>query len=450
MTILVGIDFSEHSERALRAAARLAARMGQPLRLVHALEWSVEQDWEASKAHFSELQMRMQQRAAHARTLGAQAEAEVTSGSPDVVLLDAARRHHAQLVVVAAVGARREHAVLGGHADRLAQASHVPVLVVRDAAAFEEFAAGRRPLRIVLGADDSMCSRRAMQWVEALRKHGPCEVIAIHLFWPPSQFQRLGLGGVHNYLEPGSLVSEQLARELCEHLSCSTESSSLKVRVEPHLGRVADRLASLAAEERADLIVVGSHARTTAGRFLEGSVSHALLRSTQISVVCVPAPETVEHTGSVPHFRNIVVATDFSLEGNAAVALAYGLAPQGATVHLVHVVPNAPRSSITPHDIFLDSISIRTDGPREAARQQLVALIPNGALAAHKSSRVHLLESAEPAMAIAQAAERLDADVVCVGTHGRSGIARAVLGSVAQAVVSHTKRPVLLAQAPLE
>ncbi|WP_269744534.1 universal stress protein [Stigmatella aurantiaca] len=49
---------------------------------------------------------------------------------------------------------------------------------------------------------------------------------------------------------------------------------------------------------------------------------------------------------------------------------------------------------------------------------------------------------------IAQAAERHGADLICMGTHGRTGLARAVMGSVAQAVMARSDRPVLMVRNP--
>ena len=46
--------------------------------------------------------------------------------------------------------------------------------------------------------------------------------------------------------------------------------------------------------------------------------------------------------------------------------------------------------------------------------------------------------------AIFQAAERLDSDAICLGTHGRRGMTKALLGSVTEAVIRETRRPVLL------
>ena len=57
-----------------------------------------------------------------------------------------------------------------------------------------------------------------------------------------------------------------------------------------------------------------------------------------------------------------------------------------------------------------------------------------------------VIAAVEPWQAICQAAERLGADLVCLGTHGRTGIARAALGSVAVNVLTHIRRPLLLAR----
>ena len=51
---------------------------------------------------------------------------------------------------------------------------------------------------------------------------------------------------------------------------------------------------------------------------------------------------------------------------------------------------------------------------------------------------------------ILQAAARLDADAICMGTHGRSGLMKALLGSQAEAVLRGAKVPVLLVPSPRE
>lgn len=86
-------------------------------------------------------------------------------------------------------------------------------------------------------------------------------------------------------------------------------------------------------------------------------------------------------------------------------------------------------------------------GAQQAAVEQLRTLVPLQAAAGEKHSEVMVLESRDAAQAITQAAERLGADLICLGTHGRGGLSKTVLGSVAQAVLAHTERPTLLVRA---
>jgi nucleotide-binding universal stress UspA family protein len=55
-----------------------------------------------------------------------------------------------------------------------------------------------------------------------------------------------------------------------------------------------------------------------------------------------------------------------------------------------------------------------------------------------------IVESNNPAEAIAQAAERFNADAICLGSPGRSRLAEKLLGSVDQAVMANSKRPIFI------
>jgi nucleotide-binding universal stress UspA family protein len=286
-----------------------------------------------------------------------------------------------------------------------------------------------------------------MTWLEQLRNYGPCEVIAAHLYWPPSELARLGLSGARDYLAPDPQVTAALHRDLSRHLA-TLHDDCVRVVMQPHLGRVGDRLAALAAAEHADLLVVGSHHYTRRQRWWSGSASRAALQHASTNVVCVPAP--LENAQPAPRrFRTVMVATDFSDVGNAAIAFAYRATEAGGTVHLVHVAKYRGHFPTDPHDVFVDDRTY-DDPAFDTVRQRLADLIPAGTVNEDKATRLHVLESNHIAEAIGQAAERLDADLVCLGTHGRTGLARVLLGSVAQDVLAHTHKPVLFAHKPIE
>jgi nucleotide-binding universal stress UspA family protein len=369
-------------------------------------------------------------------------------GSPDEALIALAREVNAQLVVIGPLGGRSSGAFqLGGHADRLVQRAHVPVLIVRDAEPFKAWIEEKHPLRIVLGADLSRSTDAATQAVERWRRLAPCDVTAVHLYWPPQQFARLGIEGVRSCLEPDPDVTKTLTRELEHRLASADASESIYVYVEPHLGRLGDRLADLAFQRKADLLVIGTHVRSAYERVWEGSVSRWALHAARTSVLCVPAPPAATVV-DVPRIRNVLAATDLSPEGNAAVGLAYAIAELGGTVHVVHVVPIRDLHPLEPHDIFALEHASKPDSRREQTHRALAALVPEDWR--ERTTRLYALESNHAAAAIRQAALRLDADAICIGKSRRSNLAEALLGSVSSDVVAHAERPVLLARAPRE
>jgi nucleotide-binding universal stress UspA family protein len=177
-------------------------------------------------------------------------------------------------------------------------------------------------------------------------------------------------------------------------------------------------------------------------------VSRGVLHDARTSVAFIPLT-TTKALGTGPEVRAALAATDFSATGNAVLEYAYAQVGRGGKVYLVHVLaPVEPRSETDPKDILTVSSSLAE--AKKSAEEGLRSLVPLRSIIQDKSTEILVLESRDPADAIAQAAERLGVDIICLGTHGRGGIARAVLGSVAQAVLSKTRRPVLLVRPPKE
>jgi nucleotide-binding universal stress UspA family protein len=449
MPIVCGTDFTEASAAAVTVASQLAAKMHVPLHLVHSVDLGAEELYQAPKSALVGLaEVDLRKQAERLRRAGVQVEVHVKAGAPDEALRTLADELAAQLIVVGALGQRRGDGwQLGSHADRTAQRSHIPVLVVRNSAPFEGWANGTRPLRVVLGVDASLSSEVAGHWISDLSRFGRCEVVLAHLYWPPEEFHRLGLGGVRSWVEPDAEVTRTLEQEYSERFAGLFTGGNVTCRLEPHLGRLGDGLAALATEEKADLIVVGSHNRGALARLWEGSVSQRVLRSAQTSVACIPAPQQAR-SRATPAIVNVLAATDFSTIGDAAVPLAYSIVGFGGTVHLLHVL-KAGRDPGEPFDIFKPTTG-GTLEHAEAARAELAKLIPKDGSGTSVATRVHVIEAPDVKAALCQAAERLNADVICLGTHGRSGVSRALLGSVAESVLANTRRPVLLARAPIE
>jgi nucleotide-binding universal stress UspA family protein len=139
-------------------------------------------------------------------------------------------------------------------------------------------------------------------------------------------------------------------------------------------------------------------------------------------------------------FRHILHASDFSPASRRAFDTALRLAKvDGATLILVHVLePAVPW-------VEVDYASPRAykliASARNAAAKRLDALVRKAKAAGVRS--VGRLVDGNPRDVILSAAKRLHADLVVVGTHGRTGLDKLLVGSVAERVVAMAPCPVL-------
>src|SRR5262249_3669837 len=137
-------------------------------------------------------------------------------------------------------------------------------------------------------------------------------------------------------------------------------------------------------------------------------------------------PQAVVVTQRVPVLQQALVATDLSQFANRAVPYAFALTPPGGTVHLLHVLKEDPEAADAA-----DSDLVR----------QLMALAPAGPT---HQDHAHAVRGAAAAIPMAQCAARFGVDVICIASHGRSGLTRALVGSVADRLLRATRLPVLV------
>ena len=115
----------------------------------------------------------------------------------------------------------------------------------------------------------------------------------------------------------------------------------------------------------------------------------------------------------------------------------------GGVVELCHVHERA-----LPYPPYAYEVTEGLTAEKRAAiARALRALVPADAEALGITTHVSIIDGGKPAEAIVAAAERLNVDAINLGSHGRGGVARAVLGSVAEAVVRHARYPVLVVPA---
>jgi nucleotide-binding universal stress UspA family protein len=207
---------------------------------------------------------------------------------------------------------------------------------------------------------------------------------------------------------------------------------------------IADALAAYAAATDTDLIVMTTHGRSGLARFWLGSVADTLVHVSRIPVLSLRPSEPVPPIDRPPIFRHILIPLDGSrlAEHILEPALALGGVTEAAYTLLRVVEPlvvpgYAPLAQPAQLDIQVTHTA-RAEGQRylDDLAQRLRA----------DGRQVHArtLLAAQPAVAILNAARAHGADVIALATHGRSGLARLLIGSVADKVRRGADMPVLL------
>jgi len=144
-------------------------------------------------------------------------------------------------------------------------------------------------------------------------------------------------------------------------------------------------------------------------------------------------------SASVRPIRTILLATDLTAASAEASARAIDLAARlGARLLIVNVLEKRRLSGAGSHE--------RVDQARSERERHLVTVVRDARAAGVTAE--FLLWEGDPGGSIAAAAEAEQADLIVVGTRGRSGAGRMLLGSVSDHVVRHAASPVLVVRPP--
>ena len=192
-----------------------------------------------------------------------------------------------------------------------------------------------------------------------------------------------------------------------------------------------EAIVGYATDHGVDCIVMGTHGRTGPVRFALGSVTERTLRAAPVPVITIPPDGVLD-----ADLERILVPTDGSdgarAAGDHAIELA---AATGSALHVVHVVDGGATG-------FERSIPGVLEALEESGRQALDEVVASADNAELETIEATVL-SGTVARAIVDYARERDVDCIVMGTHGRTGVGRLLLGSVAERVVRLADVPVI-------
>ena len=205
-------------------------------------------------------------------------------------------------------------------------------------------------------------------------------------------------------------------------------------------GPVVQSLEREIAESNPDLIVMATHARGGITRALVGSVADQLIRDIHKPILLI---RVLEKQRAVQELRTDHILVPLSGAPMATSVLQHALSmatPSETRITLLRIV--APPYAATELAVLGESDEILQERVQEA--HDYVEGIATQLSAEGYLVDTDVVISGVPADAILDYAQENDCDVICMATHGRGGVKRMLLGSVATSVLHHAEVPVLL------
>jgi len=432
--IVCATDLSPEADAVVKVAAALARRLRTRLDLFHVVHVPPALPVDLfDKTLIGDLRVvaesKIEAQAAELRAGGIDTTTSVRLGFIDDAIAHHAAHARAELLVMgthARGGAAR--AFMGSVAERTIRSAPCPTLVVPPEP-LSRLARGKPfagPLKATVAVDLSLASDSALGWLRALGERLPCELRLVHLYWPPREHELLGFGPAVAFEDEPEVV-EVLSRGLRAHVLAELGRDDLPLRVRPFWGDDDNPLAWEAETDDADLLVVG----TSRGR---SSTAVATVRGSRVPVLCVPARAAPARKPMLPPIRTVLVTTDFSPLGDAAIPEAYRLlARGGGEVVLANVVEG---EAIVPPQRHSE---IET---------ALRGLVPPRVDAQAIRTRTFVTGGPSAGESIVKAIRRFNPDVVVMASHGRTGIARGLHGSVTEHVARRSAKPLLVVPSP--
>ena len=289
---------------------------------------------------------------------------------------------------------------------------------------------------ILVAADFSANSVAAFRVACAMAVEDQTRLIVLHVVAPGRH------GAERGWAEPSVAGASQAPSAALpqdpERPLRAAYSPDRAIAVEYRLteGDPARAIIRVAEEVTADLIVVGTHGRTGLRRLLAGSVAATVLHKANRGVLALRANH---HPHQVEGIRVILHPTDFSRASAVALDVARSLAQdQGARLIVLHVVRRDPRRE--------GRMTVEIDTRQEQHSLEVIRQRIDGPDLAYpvETRLVRGLEGEE----ILRAVQDSQADLVVMGSHGRSRLGRLLMGSTSEAVVPKADCPVLVVKSP--
>jgi len=234
----------------------------------------------------------------------------------------------------------------------------------------------------------------------------------------------LDLIGVSNIKEVLAGPGERLLAEARK----IAEQEQVHILTNWQQGEPYEQIVQVAEEENCDLIIIGRRSSTDLERDLIGSVTARVIGYTRKDVLVVPKNGKLS-------WENILLATDGSISCDNALARSLEIAQErGSKLAAVSVVYTNDEFYALAHDM-MKGLYREADKVLEKVKRWAGDLGVQAEL---------FVKDGEPYQAIGNLAAERESDLIVIGSHGRKGLTRLLMGSVTERVIGYANCPVLV------
>lgn len=274
--------------------------------------------------------------------------------------------------------------------------------------------------KILVPTDFSKPAQIATEVAASIAKKAGSDLILLHVVEEATDISfnvegEASIGDLQNSLFTMKLIEKE--RKQLTKVVEDLKSGGVKVKGELRVGTPFHGMRTIISDQHVDLVVMGTAGHSKVEEMIIGSNTERVVRHSQCPVLTVhKKPDTTE-------FKNIVYATSMSEEEEVfsrIVKRAQQL--YNSTIHLVRIN--------TPGDFQRDSV-VKKYMQDFAKKLQL------------KNYTLNIFNDLTEEEGVIYFADSINADLIAMATHGRTGFAHVLAGSIAEDVVKHAKRPVL-------
>ena len=275
--------------------------------------------------------------------------------------------------------------------------------------------------KILVPTDFSKTSITALEVATEIAKKSGAEITVLHVVEEatPSSYNITGEWQTNENWSDKLFTFKLLekAKSQLEKLVLDPRFSSVTVNGELRLGNAYHGMRTIITENKVDLVVMGTSGKSKLEEMIIGSNTERVVRHSKCPVLSVhKKPAKVD-------FKNIVYATAMHKDEEVFIKIIKRTQQlYDSTIHMVRVN--------TPGDFQRDYV---VRGYMEKFAKKLGL----------KNYTINIFNDITEEEGIIYFAETIDADLIAMATHGRTGFAHVMAGSIAEDVVGHAKRPVL-------